>query len=157
MLNADIGEINESFFFFGKVFMIMGCWYLAGKMVLAQPATMNIRFDRETESLSVEIKNEKLSEVLNEIGKKIDCKIFVKYPGNMNVEISESFSGVPVKTGIQRLAKNFSLAMIYRISILEKNSRFLPEIDEIWLFGGVGQKPESNKVSKLLRMQRVIA
>ena len=102
--------------------------------VSAEEKALDIVFDSTDKILSVRVNATPLSVILKEIGKKIDCKIVLL--SSHDHIITDSFSGLSLKKGIQRLAREYSLAIIYQIADSDGNGKELQAIREIWLFEG---------------------
>ncbi|MCP3872856.1 MAG: HEAT repeat domain-containing protein [Desulfobacteraceae bacterium] len=108
------------------------CW--SGLPSIAGEQNLDITINSSNQVLSVCIENTSLSIVLKEIEKKSGCKIHLF--SSQDDKITDSFSDLPLNQGIQRLAKNYSLALIYQIADTSVGTKKIQKIKEAWLFEG---------------------
>lgn len=106
--------------------------------VMAVEQGLDIEFDQQKESLSVNVNNVSLTEILKVVEEKSNCQFFL-FGSNIDA-ITDSFSGLSLIQGIQRLAKDYSLAVIYMITDAPGNTKKIHTINQIWLFEG-GSSP----------------
>lgn len=113
-----------------------------GTSVKAGVPVLDIRFNADKNTLSVHADNIPLFDVLKDIGGKLDCEMF--WYADQEAKISQTFSNLPVEQAIQRLARNFSIAMIYQIIDTTGRSQYkFQKIKEIWLFPGKNKGGET--------------
>ena len=93
---------------------------------------IDIDFTPQEYLLSVNVENASLIGVLKQIESMTGCQIIIT--GSDNDMVTASFSNLPLKEGIQRLAKGYSLAVIYNFADVPENTKVLSRISEIWLF-----------------------
>lgn len=83
-------------------------------------------------TLSVQLSNRPLADVLKIIGDEVGFRLMVF--GSLESRITQDFSNLPLSEGIRRLVGNRSVAIMYRIVDAPENRKELQDIKEVWVF-----------------------
>lgn len=141
-----------------KISIICLSVILTWPMVLLGHSTqknLKISFEKRTQMLSVQAKNIFLSKVLKEIEKESGCQISLF--SEKDDRIFVTFFKQPIQEGVQRLAKGYSMAVIYKKIDSSENTKKRLEVSQIWLFDGKASilsqlpNPASKNVGKFKR------
>jgi HEAT repeat protein len=92
-----------------------------------RPAIPDLRVTIQKKgSLTVDLRDAPLGDVLRAIGERAGVKIDIR--GEPTTRVTQSFTGVALNEGIQKLARGHSLALIYRATLGRADVRELMEV-----------------------------
>ncbi len=94
--------------------------------------TFSIEFNKSNQTLSIFSDGIPLSVILKEIENQAECKIYLFK--DLDDVVSVTIEKFPLDRAIQKIAKNYSMAAIYRIEPILENADSISKIEEIWLF-----------------------
>ncbi len=125
-----------------RLLFAVGIWILMPTVVLLSGYTVaaerfsKIEIDLEAGTLSVEISDTPLVDVLEKIGEKAGFSLVL--PLSLEDRITKKFSNVPLAQGIRRLVGNRSVAIVYQKEDVPRNRNDPQDIKEVRIFDTVG-------------------
>ncbi len=109
-------------------------WWLAAVSFSAEGTGLFVSFDKVTGHLSVNADNARLSDVMAKIGEAAGCEIVQPQKDILDRRITQNFSDHTLEQGVLVLARDFSLALVYKTESADRKKGQQQQIREIWLF-----------------------